>query len=476
MSEQSTIEIPDSPELKKLTESRPSRAPSESHSSLARALAKATADAKAVTKDKYNSFANYDYASAEVIVASAKEALSSNGLSIIPQECLLDTSGPALILRRKFMVLHESGESMICCCDLPVEVKSSKGKNADKAMLAAQTASLNYFLRDLLLLPRYDKDTDIDSDEREEEHFSEEFGERLFQIEEALKRLGKRQANAGAWGKKIEGRLARVESMLVGPGQPESKNDGDHDRALRHRDTMDVVETIRQKPDQYMLQAEDVGVRLAQKSGSKCVGKSPTTVYQWQSIVCHWYEKASDHEREGMTAIDEALADLATTLTKRRYRDQIEALDPLADTVKRLLNQRELEGVKSLVDLKPSDLKWIRGQLKGVSGVLMDVLAGQTDARAKLVLNARAGLMDHLESFVEAKSMKNRLRKLCQNAEPPIAEQVIPSLRGSTRFTAPSRLTSSFTPDQILALNKAIEFDMIKDTDPRQEEGDEDLE
>lgn len=165
------------------------------------ALVLARAEARAVEKDKTNSFHKYDYASAEAILKEAGYLLSKNGLHVIPAsthvdptlfdapapkggkskkpvrrgddgEELPDDASPAagtikiLYLRRKYMLVHQSGAWTEMVQDWAIVPEA--GRPMDKAIAGAVTASLGYFLRDLLLLPRVDEADDLDSPRRDE--------------------------------------------------------------------------------------------------------------------------------------------------------------------------------------------------------------------------------------------------------------------------------------------------------------------
>ncbi len=478
-------DIPDDPQIRALAD----LGPQEVHKvhNLASALAKAIGEAKAVIKDKRNTFSNYDYASAEAVVAAAKDALSSNGLSIVPLSCLIDRGhqevkangreyqGPdsnAPILRRRFLILHARGESMESTYDLPIIAR--KGTPEDKAMLAAQTASLNYFLRDLLLLPRYDKDADIDSPAHEERSVLEE----LDQIKAKLSNLGGRVTASGAWAKGVNDRIQAIEKLMAPDQKPASRrhpSEAVADRqSQRQPSEAALAELIEVQPDKYRLRPEDVGVRLAQSKGHKVLGKPPTECVEWASIVAHWWLKASGKDTDDLGTVDERLVVLASDLTARRYVREIERMDPEADVVRRCLEERELD-TKRLAALNVDILKWIRREVRASNQPLMDKLEDpetQDEAFTKLVITHRSGLMSHLESYVDAKSMKARLTRLCAVAEPPVPTSKIPSLRGVKRSNAPGRLTSAFEPEEIVRLDNAIEVDMIADTDPRKAEDD----
>lgn len=133
------------------------------------ALARAVAKAKAVGKDATNKFHNYKYASAEAIIEEAREALSAEGLAVMPVSCDRDPGQPAHVwigegdkaeidiprrMRIVYRLTHASGESVEISSSCPV--LPGNGRPEDKAEFGARTENLGYLLRDLLCLPRVD--------------------------------------------------------------------------------------------------------------------------------------------------------------------------------------------------------------------------------------------------------------------------------------------------------------------------------
>lgn len=128
------------------------------------ALSRAIAKAGAVEKDKKVTFGQqYDYASADAIIAEARGALAGEGLGLLPaSQTRRDQS-----LDRAWLLTHSSGCSMrIELTDWPII--PDRGRPMDKALAAALTTSESYVLRDLLLLPRVAKGDDITG--RNDEH------------------------------------------------------------------------------------------------------------------------------------------------------------------------------------------------------------------------------------------------------------------------------------------------------------------
>ncbi len=140
--------------------------PPQSIGALAGALATARDKCKAASKDAYNKHHEFWYASADEVIDTAKVALESSGLSLIPLRAKLTTlgSGNATIyaLDRSFLLAHASGENV----PLTVEgwpVMPERGRPLDKAYAIALTTSLAYTLRDLLQMRRGDPSDDVGS-------------------------------------------------------------------------------------------------------------------------------------------------------------------------------------------------------------------------------------------------------------------------------------------------------------------------
>lgn len=126
---------------------------------LSQALSNARDKCKMATKGSRNEFHKYNYASADEVILTAKEALESSGLAIIPQlqEMTVLGSGNAVMyaLNRIIFLSHSSGEFV------PIELRGwpvvpERGKPLDKAFATALTGSFAYMLRDLLQMPRGD--------------------------------------------------------------------------------------------------------------------------------------------------------------------------------------------------------------------------------------------------------------------------------------------------------------------------------
>lgn len=108
-----------------------------------------------VSKDATNSFANYDYVSAETMITQCRRALHGSGLIFSRTHWDMKSTDFGITVVSKYLLSHpESGESMDLVNEMIVPPNQ---KQLDKAVLAALTTGLNYSLRDLLLIPRADE-------------------------------------------------------------------------------------------------------------------------------------------------------------------------------------------------------------------------------------------------------------------------------------------------------------------------------
>ena len=116
------------------------------------ALLKAQSAIDHVVKESRNEFANFNYASSDAVVAQCRKALHDAGLVARRESYVVDQN----MVSQIFVVSHpKSGERLENRSMVPIV--EAKGRPADKALFGALTSSLNYWLRDLLLLPRFDE-------------------------------------------------------------------------------------------------------------------------------------------------------------------------------------------------------------------------------------------------------------------------------------------------------------------------------
>lgn len=126
------------------------------------AMAAAQKDVDHAEKDGRNAYANYNYASAEEVIRTAKEALSAHGLGLfrltygytVPTQIEHAVLGLRDVYRAvtRWRVFHVSGQWLEIETTWPF--MEEKGRPIDKAYAAALTESLAYFLRDLVQIPR----------------------------------------------------------------------------------------------------------------------------------------------------------------------------------------------------------------------------------------------------------------------------------------------------------------------------------
>lgn len=148
---------------------------------LTAALLRAQARVVTIEKDATNAHHRYRYVSSEAMLATTRNVLAEEGIAVLPTSTTIrfadgvirtpvgreleEVRGHA-VLWRSYLVVHaESGECMCASQEWPIVPE--KGRPLDKAAAGADTVSLAYFLRDLLLIPRVDKGTDLDDSDRD---------------------------------------------------------------------------------------------------------------------------------------------------------------------------------------------------------------------------------------------------------------------------------------------------------------------
>lgn len=136
---------------------------------ISQALAKAQAEAREVAKRSRNTQHNYNYASAEDVIATARDALACASLALIPlstkfrlAEGGMEANAGAIgYLDISYRLVHgPTGQVHDIALEEPVCPTPSKNggwaRPLDKAAFAARTEGLGYMLRELLLIPRRD--------------------------------------------------------------------------------------------------------------------------------------------------------------------------------------------------------------------------------------------------------------------------------------------------------------------------------
>ena len=141
---------------------------SEKSMSLNGALLGAQSALKSVGKDAKNSFHGYNYTSSEGMISACRDALHANGLVVSRTSWRFDAgTGEFGMLISAFVLsfvdTNESVSAESCWFVVP-----EKGRPIDKALAGALTSSLNYYLRDLLLVPREEETMDSRDDTKYE--------------------------------------------------------------------------------------------------------------------------------------------------------------------------------------------------------------------------------------------------------------------------------------------------------------------
>lgn len=122
---------------------------------LAAALCAAQGEVGGVQKGSKNTHQRFDYTSIEEMVVATRGPLRRAGLVVLPAAHRVEGE----VLVTEWVLAHTSGESMPLRYDMPIV--PGKGRPQDKAASASASQALNYLLRDLLLLPRGERE-DID--------------------------------------------------------------------------------------------------------------------------------------------------------------------------------------------------------------------------------------------------------------------------------------------------------------------------
>ena len=108
-------------------------------------------------KDGRNAHQGYDYTTADEMIALCRSALLKAGLSVFRADWTYTPNseeGPGCVTSR-IVIVHPSSKSLRVHT-LTWPAIPGAGRPLDKAVAAALTTSLSYWLRDLLLVPRGD--------------------------------------------------------------------------------------------------------------------------------------------------------------------------------------------------------------------------------------------------------------------------------------------------------------------------------
>ena len=136
---------------------------------ITKALIEAQAGLGGLQKLGKNKHHNYDFVSTEQMVAETRGLLRNAGLVCAPVGHRLevfDGIAPGVLcnLRTEWLLSHSSGETLALSYDMPIV--PGKGRPLDKAYSASASQALNYLLRDLLLMPRGERESIDSRDDR----------------------------------------------------------------------------------------------------------------------------------------------------------------------------------------------------------------------------------------------------------------------------------------------------------------------
>ena len=116
-------------------------------------LLKAQQSIESVDKSSRNDFNNFNYASAETMIIDCRAALHKHGLVVTRNGWrVINEPDATPLVEAVYGLALKDGHSVVCATQYPIVAK--KGMPEDKALNASLTTGLNYFLRDLLLVPR----------------------------------------------------------------------------------------------------------------------------------------------------------------------------------------------------------------------------------------------------------------------------------------------------------------------------------
>ena len=158
---------------------------------IAEALCAAQGAIDGIDKAAKNDFHKYRYTSIDQMVAAVRGCLRGAGLVVLPTAHRVD--GTTMVT--EWVLLHTSGDSMSLRYDMPIVPE--KGRPLDKASSAAASQALNYLLRDLMLLPRGEREqgTHVEVDARDDR------GHDPHPMRPALERAGLTREQWDAWAK-----------------------------------------------------------------------------------------------------------------------------------------------------------------------------------------------------------------------------------------------------------------------------------
>lgn len=116
-------------------------------------LLKAQQAIESVDKSSRNDYNSFNYTSAETMITDCRVALHKQGLLVTRNGWrIINEPDATPVVEAVYVLAHKDGHSVVCATQYPILAK--KGMPEDKALNASLTTGLNYFLRDLLLVPR----------------------------------------------------------------------------------------------------------------------------------------------------------------------------------------------------------------------------------------------------------------------------------------------------------------------------------
>ena len=124
-------------------------------------LLAAQAAVKELPKDAENAYDHYKYTSADAIIAEARRVLNGAGLVVRRHGYKIEAfpiEGFLSVVSHYRVEDPETGEAIVATIAYPFS--PDRGRQWAKALSAALTTSLAYWLRDLLLIPRSDAEVD----------------------------------------------------------------------------------------------------------------------------------------------------------------------------------------------------------------------------------------------------------------------------------------------------------------------------
>lgn len=125
----------------------------DGHRELVAALSRAVLASKRIDNDAYNDHHKFPYTSADAVLEEARRALAEQGLVVVSDWAPGDQhSEDERTIHITRTLYHEGGGSVRT--EQTWSVILQKGRPWDRALAGALTASLAYYLRDLLMLPR----------------------------------------------------------------------------------------------------------------------------------------------------------------------------------------------------------------------------------------------------------------------------------------------------------------------------------